>query len=235
MGSIIDMHVHTMVGSLDSDLSPKGLAEQVRAVGLTGVVLTEHLYPWRRGEIDRFRNQYGIFVFNAQEWATEMGHIAVLGLPQEVRGVRRVRDLRAACDEYGAFMVLCHPFRYFPGPSNFLFADRRDSHTLGIEELAEHPVFSLTDAVEVMNGGCIDRENGLARDVAVRLNLRQTAGSDAHMPLEVGRYATLFEKDIESEEDMLQELHAGRFRPVQRISPGHFAPPSENGDLPGTP
>lgn len=50
------------------------------------------------------------------------------------------------------------------------------------------------------------------------------AGSDAHMPSEVGRYVTVFEKDLESEEDMLAELRAGRFRPAHRVQPGAFEP-----------
>lgn len=234
MGSIIDMHIHTVVGSMDSDLSPKRLAEQAKAVGLTGVALTEHLHQWRPDEAERFREEHGLFVFNAREWTTEMGHIGVLGLPHEVRGIHRVRDLRAACREYGAFMVLCHPFRYFPGPSNFLFGNQRDAQSLSPADLAEHPLFSLVDAVEVLNGGCIERENRLAQEVAEHLGLPCTAGSDAHMALEVGRFATLFEKELESEEDMLSELRAGRFRPVRRITPGHFEDlaPAGTGGLP---
>jgi hypothetical protein len=50
------------------------------------------------------------------------------------------------------------------------------------------------------------------------------AGSDAHMPMEVGRYATVFEKELESEEDMLAELRAGRFQAARRVEPGVFEP-----------
>ena len=117
---------------------------------------------------------------------------------------------------------MCHPFRYFPGPSSLLFGTRRDQGAMTLEELAEHPVFSLTDAIEVLNGGCIDRENMLAREVANYLGKPQTGGSDAHMPLEVGRYATQFDKDLGSEADMLTELHAGRFRAVRRAMPGAY-------------
>lgn len=216
------MHIHTIVGSMDSDISPKRLAEQAQTVGLTGVALTEHLHPWLPDEVEHFREESGLFVFNAREWSTEMGHVTTFGLPRDVRGIHRARDLRAACQEYGAYMVMCHPFRYFPGPSSLLFGTRRDQGALTLEELAEHPVFSLTDAIEVLNGGCIDRENALAREVANYLGKPQTGGSDAHMPLEVGRYATMFQKDLESEADMLTELHAGRFRPVRRAMPGAY-------------
>jgi predicted metal-dependent phosphoesterase TrpH len=224
MGSIIDMHVHTIVGSMDSDISPKRLGERAKEVGLTGIALTEHLNMWRPEDVRRFREEYGLFVFNAREWSTEMGHVGVFGLPPDVKGIHRVRDLRSACREYGAFMVLCHPFRYFPGPSNFLFGHRHDSQSMSVEELAEHPFFSLVDAIEVLNGGCIERENALAQEVARYLGLPTTGGSDAHMPLELGRYATIFDHDIESEEQMLEELRAGRFRPARRLDSGRFEP-----------
>ncbi|MGH2671171.1 MAG: PHP-associated domain-containing protein, partial [bacterium] len=63
-----------------------------------------------------------------------------------------------------------------------------------------------------------------AQDVARHLRMAQTAGSDAHMPQEVGRYATVFEKELGGEEEMLAELRAGRFQPARRIVPGVFEP-----------
>lgn len=222
MGTIIDLHIHTMVGSMDSDISPKHLAESAKAAGLTGVGLTEHMTPWPDDEVERFRRESGLFAFTTREWSTEMGHIIAFGLDREVRGVARARDLHRACDENGAFMVICHPFRYFPGPSNRLFGSRRDSHELSAEALAEHPLFQMVDAIEVLNGGCIERENALAQEVARLLAKPGLAGSDAHMPMEVGRYATVFEKELESEEEMLAELWAGRYQPARREQPGVF-------------
>src|SRR3989304_1217303 len=181
MGTVVDMHVHTIVGSMDSDISPKRLGGQGQAGGGPGLALSEAPPPLRA-----------------------------------VPATRRARALPNACDAYGPYFVICPPFRYFPGPSSLLFGHRRDQQSMPLEELAEHPVFSLADAIEVVNGGCIDRENRLALDVARRLGKPQTAGSDAHMPLEVGRYGTIFEKDLESEDDMLRELRAGRFGPGRR-------------------
>lgn len=222
MGTIIDLHIHTMVGSMDSDISSRHLAESAKAAGLTGVGLTEHMTPWPVDDVERFRRETGLFAFTTREWSTEMGHIIVLGLDRKVRGITRARDLHRACQENGGFMVLCHPFRYFPGPSNRLFGSRRDGHELSSEALSEHPLFHLADGIEVLNGGCIERENVLAQEVAGVLGKPGVAGSDAHMPVEVGRYATVFEKELESEEDMLAELRAGRFRPARRDQPGVF-------------
>lgn len=224
MGTIIDLHIHTMVGSMDSDISPKHLAESARAMGLTGVGLVEHMSPWPAAELEHFRRESGLFVFTTREWSTEMGHIVVLGLDRGVRGIARARDLHRVCQDNGGYMILCHPFRYFPGPSNRLFGSRRDAHELSPEVLAEHPVFHLVDAIEVLNGGCIERENALAQEVARVLAKPGVAGSDAHMPMEIGRYATLFEKELESEEEMVTELRAGRFQPARRDQSGVFEP-----------
>ncbi len=227
MGSIVDLHIHTIVGSMDSDISPKRLAESAKDAGLGGLALTEHMSQWLPDEADHFRRESGLFVFNAREWSTDMGHIIVFGLDREVRGIARARDLRRACQENGAYMVLCHPFRYFPGPSNFLFGGRRDAQELRPEALAEHPLFELVDAIEVLNGGCIERENALAQEVAGVLGKPGVAGSDAHMPIEVGRFATVFERNLESEEDMLAELRAGRFQAARRLEPGVYEPLEE--------
>jgi predicted metal-dependent phosphoesterase TrpH len=227
MGSIIDMHVHTIVGSMDSDISPKRLAEQAKEVGLDGVAITEHLHMWRADEAQRFREEHGLFVFNAREYTTDMGHVGVFGLPADVKGLRYASDLRRACQEYNAFMVMNHPFRYYPGPSSLLFGDRWREQHLPLDEVSAHPVFSMVDAIEVMNGGCIDRENKLACEVAAHLRKPTVGGSDAHMPLEVGRFATMFEATINSEQQMLEELRAGRFRAVRRISPGNYVPLEE--------
>ena len=227
MGTVIDLHIHTLVGSMDSDISPKRLAESASAAGLTGVALTEHMSRWLPDEAERFREESGLFVVNAREWSTEMGHIIVLGLDRHVRGTARARDLRRTCEENGAYMILCHPFRYFPGPSNFLFGDRREAQEFSPEVLAEHPLFQLVDAVEVLNGGCIERENVLAQEVVQVLGMPGVAGSDAHMPTEVGRYATVFEKELESEQDLLAELRGGRFQPARRVESGVFEPLEE--------
>jgi predicted metal-dependent phosphoesterase TrpH len=222
MGSVIDMHIHTVVGSMDSDISPKRLAEQAKVVGLDGVAITEHLHSWRLDEMAQWCKDHEMFAFNAREWTTDMGHIGVFGLPPNITGLRFASDLRRACQDYGGFMVINHPFRYFPGPSSLLFGDRWRAGDLDIEELAAHPVFGMVDAIEVVNGGCIDRENRLAMEVAAAIGLPTVGGSDAHMPLEVGRFATRFEAQITSEEQMLAELRGGRFEAVRRIEPGVF-------------
>jgi hypothetical protein len=56
-----------------------------------------------------------------------------------------------------------------------------------------------------------EKENEVAGNVAERLGLRATAGSDAHEIVALGTWATIFEKDIVTEVDLLQELKTGKF------------------------
>ena len=61
------------------------------------------------------------------------------------------------------------------------------------------------------HGKLTDDENDMARKVAAKLGLPGTGGSDAHRVDEVGRWVTVFEKDIHTEKELVEELHAGRF------------------------
>ena len=208
---------------MDSGISQRQLKEQAQAVGLTGMALTEHLSQWRTEDVERLRQESGLMVINAREWSTDMGHIIVIGLGREVKNILRARDLRQVVQAQGAYMILCHPFRYFPGPSNFLFGNASSPESLTVEDLSRHPLFELVDAIEVLNGGCTKGENELAQEVSRVLGKAATGGSDAHMPAEMGRYVTVFEKELESEEEFLAELRAGRFWPGQRSADGQYA------------
>jgi hypothetical protein len=51
----------------------------------------------------------------------------------------------------------------------------------------------------------------MAVQVAARLGLPGTAGSDAHRVDEVGKWTTDFEREIGNDEELVEELRAGRF------------------------
>jgi len=68
------------------------------------------------------------------------------------------------------------------------------------------------DAVEIGNGKLAEDENDMARKVAHKLGLPGTGGSDAHRIDEIATWVTTFEKSIENEQELLEELHAGRFK-----------------------
>lgn len=221
---LVDMHVHTSIGSPDSNLTPLRLLEAAHDVGLDGLVIAEHDDPWTEDRLERFRQESGLFVCSGREWETELGHIIVLGLHSDARGIAGAEELRRLVLAEGGFMIIVHPFRFFPGPSNRLFTRQYDSSSLTAAELAQHPSFELVNAIEVLNYACTEKENQLAQEAAQVLGKPGVAGSDAHTYTEVGRCVTIFERAIRSEEELIEELRAGRYHLAQRRPSGEYVP-----------
>ena len=92
------------------------------------------------------------------------------------------------------------------------------------EDALDHPVFKLADAVEVANGGTIDRENTFAMEVASLLKLPVTGGSDAHSTHGLGKFLTEFPDEVNNEEQFLKALHTKEFHPVIGLRTGNLQP-----------
>ena len=208
--SIIDMHVHTTRGASDSSLKPVELARKAHRVGVDGVVITEHDRLWDPRELARFRQTHALFVANGMEVSTELGHILVIGLDRYVPGIRWAEELRRVAGEAGGYMIAAHPFRHY---FQRVYWEREgwEPFDLTPQQAARLPLFEMVDAIEVLNGGNNERENLFALEVAQALGKPGIGGSDAHSDQGVGIYTTVFENSLETEEDLLRELKAGRF------------------------
>ena len=104
-----------------------------------------------------------------------------------------------ACNTHGAVAVPCHPGR--PRVGMFAHTDE-----LGVPE--------GVNIVEIYNGGSRDQEDQIAIDNAARLNYQGVGGSDSHIVSHVGRCATRFDDQIESMDDLVAALKAGKFEAV---------------------
>ena len=218
--SILDMHVHTRGASSDSMLDPDELPALAAAAGLSGVNITEHDEMWSRGLQSAFRGQHRDFFVNfAMEVSTDLGHMLAVGLEQYVGGIRRAEKLREELDQVGGFLIVAHPFRHVFDPVTAMRTGGKP-FDLSVEQAAELPVFKLVNAIEVGNASNTPRENEFACEVAKARGLPGTGGSDAHSQSGLGMLATGFERAIESPEQLLEELHAGRFEAVHRTAGG---------------
>jgi len=221
-GTIIDMHLHTTKGASDSMLNPEDLINEALRVGLTGVNITEHDRMWESWDLGPFRKAHpDVFISNGMEVSTDMGHILAIGLRGYESGIRRLERLRQVADEQGAFLVVAHPFRHFFDPVHFR-REGKEPFTLSPEEAARLPVFQLVHGIEVLNGCNTPRENYFALQVAKILGKPGTGGSDAHSTQGIGYFTAVFERTIETPEEMTQELHAGRFYPGRGLPDGHL-------------
>jgi hypothetical protein len=230
LSSIFDLHVHTNQGSPDSALTPDELVAEVRRLGLTGVMVTEH-NGWPRHDFEEFARRQDlqdIVLVRALEVYTPLGHVITLGLESHVTGpsggIETIRQLRQEVERVGGFMILAHPFRFLFDPAgihtqNYLF-ETTASIPGTPEEGAQHPIFELVHEVEVVNGGNIEVENRFAQEVTSVLGRWGTGGSDAHSTQGLGKGTTVFNGDIRNEGDLLEALRAGEFYPVEGFHVG---------------
>jgi predicted metal-dependent phosphoesterase TrpH len=204
----IDLHIHTSPLSACSHLGLPELIEAAHQHKLDGICLTEHQVVWRFEEAQKFAADAKIKVFRGNEFTTNQGDILVFGFEEDIKELLTIQELQQTVKSAGGFMIAAHPFRGF---KTFGIGQLQ----MTVEQACQRKMFEFVDAIEVGNGKLADDENDMARNVAEKLGLPGTGGSDAHRVDEVGRWVTEFEKDIRTEQELLEELQAGRFAAVK--------------------
>ena len=200
----IDLHTHTSPRSPCSNIDPFDLIREASRLKLGGICLTEHQVLWQPDEIDELARGAQIGIFQGNEFTTNQGDILVFGYEQDIKELLTIEELRDRVGAAGGFMIATHPFRGF---KTFGIGQLQ----MNVEQACKWKVFDFVDAIEVRNGNDSDEENDMAAQVATRLGLPGTAGSDAHQVDEVGKWATDFEREIENEQQLVEELRACRF------------------------
>lgn len=233
MARLFDLHIHTTKGSSDSNLSPEDLVLEAERLGLMGLCITEHSGPWDRHQFESFASKHNVVLVRAMEVDTDQGHMLAFGLDRYQSGFERAEELRRAADALGGFIVSAHPFRGVlsrPGRERpKLYQGMAGPLPNRPEEALEHPVFRLVHAIEVANGGTVDRENEFAMKVAGLLRLPVTGGSDAHSVNGLGLFVTAFRDEVHSEAEFLRALHSCKFFPAVGLRSGQLRPYTING------
>ncbi len=214
---LIDLHCHTWPLSTDSALAPDELIERAKEAGLDGICLTEHDYFWDREHAQRLAAKHDFLVLPGCEIGTEDGHMLVFGLHRYEHGMYHIRQLAQMVLAVEGAMVAAHPYRRaMPWPP-----DDEEEYHRAVERVKHREAYGHVTAVEVENGRGSKAENAFSRRVAEDLALPGTAGTDSHAIRDIARCATFFESTVESLDDLIAELRAGRFHPLtlERTTP----------------
>ncbi|MDD5163819.1 MAG: PHP domain-containing protein [Candidatus ainarchaeum sp.] len=172
----IDMHVHSQY-SIDGLSRPEELLEKAKAKGI-GFAITEHnnCDSWKKfSELNRKFNVPLIFGEEKKLYIDGklIGEILFYFLQSPVKS----RELFEAIDEgkkQDAILSVAHPFDFLRKPVLF-----------GFRKLEE--VKTKVDAIEAFNARIYFKGlNKKAEKFALKNNLAFTAGSDAHIPKELG-------------------------------------------------
>jgi len=196
---IIDLHIHTNLGSICSQLGPDELLERVQKMGIDAICITEHHSHRGANKMVEHAAGSGYPVFRGVEIYTELGDMLVYGLKRETRyHLTTFDELMEMVGEDGAVIIPAHPCRGW---------GRKHKHAhIFPQELLGHIV-----AIETLNGANTIRSNEAAMAIAEEFGLHGSGGSDAHALWQVGKCVTVFERDIHSEEELVTELREGRF------------------------
>lgn len=207
---LIDLHAHTWPRSHDSVLNPEDLIERAKAAGLDAIVFTEHDTVWDHASVEELRAKHDFLVMAGVEISTDDGHILAFGIDKYVFGMHRSRELASYVEKANGVMVAAHPYRrQMPW-----FTRNDDEYAAALEKASRNPAYQYVRALETQNGRGSDKENEFSRRLAEMMSLPGTAGTDSHAISDIGKCATYFEKEIHDERELIAELKAGRYYPV---------------------
>ena len=208
---IIDIHTHTYPTSVDSFIEADELIEEAKRIGLDGVCITDHDGFWDHREVEYLSKRHDFLVLPGCEVTTEEGHLLVYGLKKYIFGMHRASFVKDKLDAERGAMIVAHPYRrvYRKGAHT-----SEEAYAEMIERGSRNRAFDMANGIEVINGRGLPEENAFSHDLARRFGMPGSGASDAHRLEDLGGCATEFERRIESLDDLITEIRAGRFRAV---------------------
>lgn len=208
----LDLHSHSTDASDDAGGTVEGylkwiVARRKKGFRIDGFVLTEHRAFDPAVDYSDLTEQYGVTVLRGAEVETDVGHVLVYGITERFTKEFDLADIALpyedvfkAAREFGGIAVGAHAGRARIGLA---------------EHVAERGVsLEHVTAVEQLNGGSNDDENGRALALAEAHGLGCVGGSDAHFVNAIGRCLTAFQRPVTSIEALVEELQGGEFTAV---------------------
>jgi predicted metal-dependent phosphoesterase TrpH len=191
----LDLHVHTCY-SPDALTTLEEVVLYSKKRGLDGVAITDH------DTIDgalRLRKEKELIIIPGVEVSTLEGHVLALNITQSIPPGLTIHETTRRIHEAGGIAIAAHPSVFYKKMNR---------------------VDSSLDAIEVINASAFPflLSTYLNRKLARRLDLPQTAGSDAHHAPEIGFAYTLIHADPEVEE-IVQAIKEGAIVPVGKPIP----------------
>ncbi|TET20360.1 PHP domain-containing protein [Candidatus Bathyarchaeota archaeon] len=175
----IDLHVHTRY-SYDSTITLDEIVAYSQKRGLDGVAITDHDVV--EGALKLVQKVKELVVIPGVEVTTSRGHVLALNITRPIPTELSPLETIQMIHEAGGIAVAAHPTVFYKG--------------------LRGQINSNFDAVEVVNASAFPffLSTYLSRKLALRLDLPQTAGSDAHYASEIGFAYTVVDTDPEVDE-----------------------------------
>jgi len=166
-----DLHCHTSHSS-DSPSKIEEIIKIAKKRGVDGIAITDHNRTYKGPlEID------GIRIIPGNEITVKGSrHLLAYFIDKNIKPRMDAKKTILEVQKQGGFSVLAHPFRGFSG-----WESKRPKKKRAIEE-----AMSVVDGIEVSNASDSGDARELALEMAKKFKKFQTAGSDAHIPGQIG-------------------------------------------------
>ncbi len=195
-GRFLDLHVHS-VHSSDGHASIRELFEQAERIGLHGFSLTDHNEMAGVYEGLELAGEFpGVLFIPGLEVTTNKGHILALNISDPIPKGLPIPETIEKIHAQGGIAVAGHPYRLWSG--------------IGERSVLEN--LELFDAIEAFNARNIWGGNRKAAALVTGTRKPETAGSDCHIPLEMGAGYTVFENSVSSPEEVVLAILEKRSR-----------------------
>lgn len=202
---IVEMHCHTSEYSSCSMVSAADMVKKAYLMGIQAIVLTDHHYQWNDEELAVLRSEAGVpetfKVLSGQEVTTkDYGDLLVYGA-KKIYGKKKhtLREIRSENPQ--AAIIWAHPYRNKKVPS------------------AEKLLNPMLDGVEIFNSNLSILEASHGLKDWHQHKFTATGGTDTHALSYTGSYPTIFDHPVNTIEDLVEELKAGRCRPFYKEIP----------------
>ena len=165
----LDLHVHSD-RSADGRMTLAEIIETAKSRGLSGVAICDH-----DAVMASVPSVPDFLIIPATEVSTKQGHLLGLFVTEPVTA-KDLPEAAAAIHAQGGIAVLAHPFQHNPDENRLL------------------PYLDSLDGIEVQNSRANRKNknaNAQAKDFALLHHLPHFAGSDAHVPQEIGGSVTI--------------------------------------------
>jgi predicted metal-dependent phosphoesterase TrpH len=220
---LIDLHIHSHISKAGVQ-EPEEIILKAKNVGLDGVCFVEDqpIREWK--ELTELGKTHGIAVFFGRLLSADHGDFlfypanpadaAKEKLVKSSNGVPTFDEIRDSLRSTKGVLAAAHPYK--TGTDNPL-GDR---------------IFRLDglDAIQVRNGSCKTIVNDFALEASFHLKVAAIGGSETTDSLAtIGRGATLFLESIDSQEELIEALQAGRLWPVQIVDDVTLRPTRDSG------
>ncbi len=191
---LVEFHCHTQF-SADSLTRPESALAACRRKGIQRLVVTDH------NTLSGARLAFQldpVMVIVGEEIMTRQGELLAAYVQEEIPAGLSSLDAIARLRDQGAFISVSHPF------------DRMRSGHWALPDLLE--ITPLVDAIEIFNSRCmLPWYNWQANSFARRNKLCGTAGSDAHVPGEIGG-ALVSLPDFSDGDSLREAIPQARYR-----------------------